>query len=548
MKTWIWIILTLLGPLAPGQIIEGVVSDASTGEPIPYAIVQVDRQNLGTLANQLGKFTLRLPEDLPSDKLSIRIRALGYEEQTHLISTWPRGKLAKIALVPTPLTLSEVFIFATEMSPAEMIERAISLRQQNYLTQPHLMHSFYRHYCQENGTYGRLIEAAIDVYAPESYQQFRYVPMATMRAEVKQMRRSLDFTRLSAYGHSNLALWSAIGKDPLNFHGPLSQPKIRRRLSFQISDTTTWEGKPVLVIHADGPYLNWRYVADFYLSLTDWAIIKIDEQRVRRFKRGRPILETEHNLINFQYLNGKWALSHILQEGRRQERWLDAEGETWHSLTHDHHVEVLINSIEEIDKPPFRGQTFTKEVLAKAPYDPIFWESYPILAATPLEAQIERDLSARLELENQFNAQAGIEDGPAQAEQLTEVRLATIRSQYQGYPMLLIFWDASFEPSLKDAWRVRKTLRSVPEEPVAIVFISTDRDADTWQRAIRSRKLYLGEHLRLGYGLDSPIAKRHQVQALPYLVLQDRKGRTIWQGSDWPKPKELERVLEDWQE
>ncbi len=548
MKTWIWIILILSGPLVQAQTLEGIIRDASTGEPIPYAIIQVERQSLGTLANQLGKFSFTLPSTLSSDSLRIRIRALGYQEQVHAVAAWPPDKPASIALRPAPFTLSEVFIFATELSPAQMIERAVSLRQENYLTEPHLMNSFYRHYCQDNGTYGRLIEAAIDVYAPESYQVFRYAPLATMRAEVKQMRRSLDFTRMSAFGHVNLALWATLAKDPLNFHGPLSQPKTRRRLNFQLADTTTWQGKPVLVIHADGPYLNWRYVADIYLSLTDWAIIKVDEQRVRRFKRGRPILETEHNLINYQYLDGKWSLSHILQEGRREESWLNAEGETWHSLTHQHHVEVLINSIKEVEKPPFRGQTFSQEVLSKVPYDPAFWETYPILAATPLEAQIERDLSARLDLENQFNAQAGLEDGPAKAEQLAEARLASIRSQYQGYPMLLVFWDATYEPSLKDAWRVRKALRSVPEEPVAIVFISTDRDAGTWQRAIRSRKLYLGEHLRLGYGVESPIAKRHHVQALPHLVLQDRNGKTIWQGSDWPKSKELERILGDWQE
>lgn len=526
--------LTLLGEV---QTAEGQVR-------IPYAVVRVAGTELGCVSNAEGEFRLELPRKLYQAEQSLRVSCLGFATISLPITELRPGRINVVNLPDQALTLDEVTIFSTDLSPEQMVRAAIRRIPDNYPQQPYLLNTFYRHYCIENGEYGRLIEAAIDLYDPHGHHKLFQDPDHKVEVRLRQLRRSLDFTRLSAYQHAPIALFQTLEIDYSSYEGPFSSFFRQKRLHYTITDTTQLHGNVVLVIRVDGAWRGWTYACDLYLTAGDWAMVRIDEYRSQKFEdRQQAISVVEHQVARYQRRAEGYFLSHILKEGTRQERYLREDGSTWQELTHEHHVELMVNGIQTEGVEPFVGDEPTAGSMAQSQYDPDFWESYTVLAATPLETRIERDLSQRLSLERQFQAEGDPSDNPQVQDLRAQRQLDQMLADLRGTPVLLAFWDHSYQPGLKDLWRVRQLVVNTPDLPLGLIFLSVDQDDQTWRNAIRDKKLYAGEHLRLGSGLASPVAQRYQVEQSPYLILLDQNGQTLWRGGELPKAKEIEELL-----
>lgn len=529
--------------------LRGEVRVAEGWDPIPYAVIRLPGTSLGSVANAEGSFTLSVPPEYFQPDQRIEVSSLGYQTVQLPITELSRARINLLRLPDQAYVLSEVFILATELTPAQMVAQAFRKLPDNYPAEPYLMRTFYRHYCQENGRYGRLIEAALDLYDREGHGQLVDGPDDKIEVRLNQLRRSLDFTRLAAYQHAPIALFRTLANDPASYPTPLSRTVDRAKMTFRIADTTIYQGQPVLMIHADGSYRGWRYLADIYLVVGCWAIVKLEEHWARtEEKRHLRVNLTNHFVTSYQPLGDRWVLSRQLNEGRREELSLDDEGQVWHRRTHQHRVELMVNEVLTEGFTPFTGPEPYERLMQQVKYDPGFWENYTVLASTPLENRIEKDLSARWDLEQQFLSFNRDPDAPEVQELRAERQLQQLQADYAGYPMLLVFWDHAYEPSWRDLWRVRRLLQKAPQDPLGLVFISLDEDQGLWQRAIREKKLTVGEHLRLGQGLRSPLAQRYGVSEVPYLVVLDRSQKVLWQGSQWPSHREVEAIMAQWGE
>jgi hypothetical protein len=513
--------------------------------PIAYAVVRVAGTELGCVSNAEGQFRLELPRALYRQSQLLTVSCLGYGSvQVPVMELLP-GRINQINLPNQALTLDEVMIFSTDLTPFQMVVAAFDRLADNYLEAPYLLHTFYRHYCIENGEYGRLIEAAIDLYDPHGHGQLFNSPDQKIEVRLRQLRRSLDFTRFSAYQHAPIALFWTLGIDYTSYEGPFSGFFRRRQFKYALTDTTILDGKVVLVIRADGSWQGWTYNCDLYLTAGEWAIVKIDEYRTRRITDAtqRTAL-VEHQVASYQQRGDRYYLSRLLKAGTREETYFREDGSVWQTLSHEHHVELMVNGIETEDITPFVGDEPTAASMARMTYDPAFWAGYTVLAATPLEGRIETDLAKRLSLEQQFRANDHPSDHPQAQDIRAQRQLDDLLTQLVGTPVLLAFWDHSYEVGLQDLWRARKLITNTPELPLGVIFLSLDRNDQTWRNAIRDKKLYAGEHLRLGLGLQSPIARRYGVSGSPFLVLLNGQGQTIWQGHELPSAKEIETLIE----
>ncbi|MBK7684176.1 MAG: carboxypeptidase-like regulatory domain-containing protein [Bacteroidetes bacterium] len=54
-----------------GEVLYGTVSDASNGEPVPFATVTLKKSLIGTTTNESGQFELHLPDTLQEDELLV---------------------------------------------------------------------------------------------------------------------------------------------------------------------------------------------------------------------------------------------------------------------------------------------------------------------------------------------------------------------------------------------------------------------------------------------------------------------------------------------
>jgi hypothetical protein len=185
------------------QIIQGQIVDKETSLPIPFASIGIVGSSKGTSSNLNGEFSLAIPEST-----SIKVSCVGYESV--VLSTVQEFKLIK--LKPVSTQLGEVVVFERAVNPKKIVRRAFANIAKNYDGLPMLQKFFYRHYCKDDSVYGRLIEAAVDVWKNQGYRTSRSYAGEHEEIKVTQLRRSVDKTAM-AQGHEPIAIKNILQAD-----------------------------------------------------------------------------------------------------------------------------------------------------------------------------------------------------------------------------------------------------------------------------------------------------------------------------------------------
>ncbi|WNJ16777.1 carboxypeptidase-like regulatory domain-containing protein [Pontibacter sp. G13] len=543
------LLLALLGlsffhPLsAQSPFLTGTVVDAGNQSPISYVGIRIAGTGLGTLANIGGEFSLSWPED--SASLTLEISSMGYAAQQFHVTIDQIGEPLQFPLNPQALVLDAVDIFATELTAREMVGRSLDAISETHADLPHLLKTFYRHYCDEDGSYGRLIEAAVDVYDTKGHPRRYGKTSDKLELRLTQLRKSLDFTRFSAYQHVPIALNQTLEIDASSFRSVLSKHLYDDDFSCEYADTTIWQGQVVYQVTVNGWVGGKLYDAQVYVRAIDFALVKMETQTMRRFKfQQRRIVQTTHEVCSFQSMGGKLYLHHLLNAGRRTAHWLDSEGQTGSTTYHDHHVEIMVNEIQLTGFQPFTGRQPSREKMQEMKFDEAFWENYSVLKATPLESQIARDLDARVPLEDQFALANGTGSTPALQDELARQRLKQLLDQYAGTPVIIGFWDHEFKPGIGDLLRARKLAKTYADKPIALILVSLEPSEEQWRADIRKKGLYVGDHLRLGTGVASSIAQAYGVTGSPYFVLLGQTGTILLKGDELPSKRKVEQAMD----
>ncbi len=102
---------------AQTDLLRGRVTDAHSGEPLPFATVQIPGSAGGTFTDTTGHFTLTLPA--AAEKVEASISLVGYIRQAMVLEN--TGKTIEIRLLPAETGLKEVVVTGTmkEMRKAD---------------------------------------------------------------------------------------------------------------------------------------------------------------------------------------------------------------------------------------------------------------------------------------------------------------------------------------------------------------------------------------------------------------------------------------------
>ena len=115
-----WLLVGLLlstgGHLAHAQtkILEGQVLNSRTGEPVPFATLGVPGRGLGTVADEQGRYLLRLPPSLTD---TLVVSCVGFSSGVILPATLASGKRV-FQLAPQEHALREIKVEHRRLHPA----------------------------------------------------------------------------------------------------------------------------------------------------------------------------------------------------------------------------------------------------------------------------------------------------------------------------------------------------------------------------------------------------------------------------------------------
>ncbi len=99
--------------------VTGLVRDAETREPLPFANIVIEGKHTGTISNVDGLYVLDV-EGIESDQL-ITFNYMGYE--TYKITLGELQKLTLVDLKPAILNLNELAVYSSQLTAKDIIDR-----------------------------------------------------------------------------------------------------------------------------------------------------------------------------------------------------------------------------------------------------------------------------------------------------------------------------------------------------------------------------------------------------------------------------------------
>ena len=165
---------------------EGVVRDADSRDPLVFATLTLEDQNISTVTNSEGEFLLKIPESLAEG--TVHVSFLGYKSRSIPLNQFEENG-TDIFLDVSVTTLQEVDVVVPKDARA-LVQEAFSKRGENYMQDPMKMTAFYRETIRKRRQNVSLSEAVITVYK---------TPYSSPRQDVAELyksRKSTDYSKL----------------------------------------------------------------------------------------------------------------------------------------------------------------------------------------------------------------------------------------------------------------------------------------------------------------------------------------------------------------
>ncbi|MCX8492123.1 MAG: carboxypeptidase-like regulatory domain-containing protein [Cyclobacteriaceae bacterium] len=541
MIRWHIFFLAISSSAFSQRLVEGSIVDKETKKSVPFASIGIVGTSKGTSSNFDGQFSISINE-----KDSVKISCVGYESLT-LSSV---QVLPIIDLVPIVTQLSEIVILDRAINAKKILRKAFANIDINYNDRPFLQQFFYRHYCKDGTAYGRLIEAAVDVWKMSGYQSFQHAAGEKEEIRVTQLRRSLDKTEV-AQGHEPISVGNILQADIVGYQTDKKSERMsfytdvsNLRTDFEKYDFVcrgityydglevyeiTYQNRKDSVLTTSGKYLSLVDITGtLFITTGGYAFVRTEENKAYG-------TNTLHTSTFYRKVNDHYYPYHFTRQG---------ESEYANKRVHSVHLELMSMDIKTNPSVNIVGQLPTREGLLNIRYDSMFWENNAILKTTPLEDDIIRGLGGGASLDKQFLKYHQFEMNTQEGSINGEEKLNWLLADSKGNRMLyLLFWKGNLQSYLVDV-ELAKRLQKKYRNKVTFVFLSLEDEEKKWREIVEKFSLYADGIINYRIGTHSKIAASLSIEEAPSFILLTRDGEMV-RPTKRPSNPSLEGDLEN---
>jgi hypothetical protein len=297
-------------------VIRGYIFDNETKTAIPFATIGIEEENIGTITNSDGYFTLKIPASLAGT--SLVVSHMGYMSQRIPVQLLNEHQV-DFYLDRRIISIQEVII--RYIDPNAIVAKALEQRKVNNAVEPVYLTTFYREGVQKNNKYISYSEAVFKVFK-SSYTLSEHsdqVKMLKSRKIQDENPRDTVFLKLKAGVLSSLQL--DIVKCVPGFLD-LSPPT---EYNYTYSDLVSYNAKDAYAITftqkenlKKALYTGTLYIdkenfailgADFEIN-QDYLDIAADELVLKKSRRLIVKLEKINYSVSYMPFNGRYYLQH----------------------------------------------------------------------------------------------------------------------------------------------------------------------------------------------------------------------------------------------
>jgi hypothetical protein len=370
-------------------VIKGHVYDNENKAAMPYVTIGIAEENMGTITNMDGYFSLKMPASYSGS--SLVVSHMGYMSQRIPIQLLDEQQV-DIFLERRIISIQEVII--RYIDPNIIVEKAMEQRKINNSREPVYMTSFYREGVQKNKKYISYSEAVFKVYK-SSYEQSEFSDQVKLLKSRKiENTNPKDTVYVKLKGGVLSALQLDIAKcvpDFLDQTRPLNY-------TYTYSDLISYNSKDAYAITfvQNKGIIDPLYTGTLYVDKESYAILGADfeinpaylDKAADNFvlKKSRKLivkLEKISYSVSYTPFNGKYFLNHARCDIKLKTRLKR------HISFNDFNtfLELATCNIDTVNVAKFAKQEIMKPsiVFSEAQYniDDTFWTDYNII--TPEE-------------------------------------------------------------------------------------------------------------------------------------------------------------------
>ena len=177
---------TSLQLLGQYKVFQGMLLSKKDSTPVEYASIQIKKVGIGTLSNEVGKFSFHFADSL--SKYPIEIGSIGYKSvavNTTQIKTENADKEYVIFLEIDEILLSAIDIKEAKEGTLNIVTQAVNQIKLKYINKNHLLSGFYRELRIKDESFVHLVEADVDI------QDYGFqTPTERAKIRVNELRKS----------------------------------------------------------------------------------------------------------------------------------------------------------------------------------------------------------------------------------------------------------------------------------------------------------------------------------------------------------------------
>lgn len=348
IRVYLVVIGLVVSNLAQGQVVlEGIVLDSVSREPLSFATVGISGTTLGTATNVDGRFVMEV-SDAYSDSL-LFVSYMGYGTYFRRVDDFEER--SEVLLVYDDVVLEEV-----EVRPWEAwkyIEEALKHIPENYLSSAFLTTNYYNEYISEDQQFIKFTEGVIETYNPAYGDTSRITSrliqartrddlanIAFMRERLerkmskavkkaKKKGERIDFETLdeavlsSSFGGPRQIL----REDPIRDTASFLNPVNRKYYAYELGGYSTYHDQKVVIINFESTKkLDYQLKkGSIYITLDTDAIVAIEfESKMIIPDIARPVMffyalgatDPEFEMrIHYKPYHDRWYINDISIKG-----------------------------------------------------------------------------------------------------------------------------------------------------------------------------------------------------------------------------------------
>lgn len=390
---------------AQDVVLRGKVLNAQNKAIIAFSTLGIAGK-IGTVSNENGEFELHIPTSMRKD--SLIVSSIGYFNQTIALIDIENADAFNIFLEPRAYFLTEISVLKARLSAEEIVKKAMSKIDANYISTPFVADGFYREYFKENEQYAAFAEAAVSVYDLDAYGRVKKSDNKKKEIiELNEMRVS-DISNKGNYVlyiDINYALRGNMVRNADYWQRYFKRGKYH--LEYLQVDSITAADKDTIFCIGYKMRSNkyGTYEGRLFIRTKDYAVLRLELNAINSL-RGR-----EENGAPYK---SKAVMTYRDYKGKLYLNYINASHEVIYKEKEQEYrlmffSELLINDLQTngVQPPPPQAAMNEKSIFYQPryrTYNPDFWQNYNLFEDSESNDSIIADLERQRTLEMQYRA------------------------------------------------------------------------------------------------------------------------------------------------